>query len=219
MADSFAARFAAVRTRYGSLVCGLDPSGVLLERWGLGDSADGLDRFADIRRGLPRRGRCIRSRRGDRPSLSRARRHGRLRVPRPPGGRLPAGRDQVVESGGPGGTGRPRRGRPDRRGHAAQRDREAQRRAGAGRDRSGGRPGRPRPPAAVAGPGRCERLVPGPGLGAQGATCADVARTFAACPGRVMPSASRSLLSAGPDPVALRDAMAALSAELQAVLP
>src|SRR6202035_5120465 len=32
-----------------------------------------------------------------------------------------------------------------------------------------------------------------PGLGAQGAGPADVGRTFAACPDRVMPSASRSL--------------------------
>ena len=48
MADSFAARFAAVRARCGPLVWGLDPSGDLLDAWGLGDSADGLDRFADI---------------------------------------------------------------------------------------------------------------------------------------------------------------------------
>ena len=58
-----------------------------------------------------------------------------------------------------------------------------------------------------------------PGVGAQGATSADVARTFAACPGRVMPSASRLLLSAGPDLGALRDAAATLAAEFQAALP
>jgi len=46
-----------------------------------------------------------------------------------------------------------------------------------------------------------------------------VARTFAACPGRVMPSASRLLLSAGPDPGALRDAAAALAAKFRAALP
>ena len=57
-----------------------------------------------------------------------------------------------------------------------------------------------------------------PGVGAQGATSADVARTFAACPDRVMPSASRSLLVAGPDMGALRDAAAALAAEFRAAL-
>jgi len=30
------------------LVWGLDPSGRLLDEWGLGDSPDGLDRFVDI---------------------------------------------------------------------------------------------------------------------------------------------------------------------------
>src|SRR5260370_5810722 len=46
--DSFAARFGAVRSRHGPLVLGLDPSGDLLESWGVGDSPDGLDRFVDI---------------------------------------------------------------------------------------------------------------------------------------------------------------------------
>lgn len=76
---------------------------------------------------------------------------------------------------------------------------------------------------------RCDRLsldLPGahglflaPGVGAQGATPADVARAFAACPDRVMPSASRSLLSAGPDSSALRDAAAALASEFRTGLP
>jgi len=57
-----------------------------------------------------------------------------------------------------------------------------------------------------------------PGLGAQGAGPADVGRTFAACPDRVMPSASRSLLAAGPDLGALREAAAALAAEVRAAL-
>ena len=48
VADSFAIRFAAVRSTYGPLAWGLDPSGSLLEAWELGDSPDGLDRFADI---------------------------------------------------------------------------------------------------------------------------------------------------------------------------
>ena len=46
--DSFAARFAAVRASQGPLVLGLDPSAELLEAWGVGDTADGLDQFADI---------------------------------------------------------------------------------------------------------------------------------------------------------------------------
>jgi hypothetical protein len=42
---------------------------------------------------------------------------------------------------------------------------------------------------------------------------------FAACPDRVMPSASRSLLAAGPDVSRLRDALTALAAEFRAALP
>jgi orotidine-5'-phosphate decarboxylase len=48
VADSFAVRFDAVRRSIGPLVWGLDPSGQLLDQWGLGDTPDGLDRFADI---------------------------------------------------------------------------------------------------------------------------------------------------------------------------
>jgi hypothetical protein len=40
----------------------------------------------------------------------------------------------------------------------------------------------------------------------------------AACPERVMPSASRSLLAAGPGPAALRDAAAALNDEFRTLL-
>ena len=57
-----------------------------------------------------------------------------------------------------------------------------------------------------------------PGVGAQGATVDDVARVFAACPDRVMPSASRSLLSYGPDPEALRDAVGSLADEFRSRL-
>jgi orotidine-5'-phosphate decarboxylase len=63
---------------------------------------------------------------------------------------------------------------------------------------------------------RCLFLAPG--VGAQGASAADVARVFAACPDRVMPSASRSLLSAGPDVSRLRDCAAAQAAEFRTVL-
>jgi len=53
-----------------------------------------------------------------------------------------------------------------------------------------------------------------PGVGAQGATVADVAACFAACPDRVLPSASRSLLAAGPDVAALQGAMRELGGAL-----
>jgi orotidine-5'-phosphate decarboxylase len=46
--NSFAFRFAAVRSKYGPLAWGLDPSGAILEQWGLGDTPEGLDRFVDI---------------------------------------------------------------------------------------------------------------------------------------------------------------------------
>jgi orotidine-5'-phosphate decarboxylase len=48
MADPFAARFAGVRSRLGPLAWGLDPSGAILDAWGVGDTPDGLDRFAEI---------------------------------------------------------------------------------------------------------------------------------------------------------------------------
>jgi orotidine-5'-phosphate decarboxylase len=57
-----------------------------------------------------------------------------------------------------------------------------------------------------------------PGVGAQGATPGDVATVFDACPDRVMPSASRSLLTAGPQVSRLRDAVSALAAEFRTVL-
>jgi len=84
------------------------------------------------------------------------------------------------------------------------------------------------PVGAVAGPARIEpeldlasaqALFLAPGVGAQGATPEDVARVFAACPDRVMPSASRSLLVAGPDIIALQDRAAAMAAEFRRLLP
>jgi orotidine-5'-phosphate decarboxylase len=54
-----------------------------------------------------------------------------------------------------------------------------------------------------------------PGIGAQGYTPLDVAQTFAACPDRVMPSASRSLLAAGPDPSRLRETVADLASKFR----
>jgi orotidine-5'-phosphate decarboxylase len=88
-------------------------------------------------------------------------------------------------------------------------------------------PGEVGPVGAVIGPTRLRPeldlaaascLFLAPGVGAQGATPADVAAVFAACQDRVMPSASRSLLTAGPDVSRLRDAVSALAAEFRAVL-
>jgi orotidine-5'-phosphate decarboxylase len=57
-----------------------------------------------------------------------------------------------------------------------------------------------------------------PGVGAQGATSHDVARVFASCPERVIPSASRSLLSDGPDVSRLRDTAAMLASDFRVAL-
>jgi orotidine-5'-phosphate decarboxylase len=55
-----------------------------------------------------------------------------------------------------------------------------------------------------------------PGLGAQGAGPADLAERFAGVRGVVLPTASRSVLAAGPDALAVRSAAAALRDELGA---
>ncbi len=57
-----------------------------------------------------------------------------------------------------------------------------------------------------------------PGVGAQGATPQVVASCFSACPDRVLPSASRSLLADGPDPSRLKAAAFALGAQLTEAL-
>ncbi len=58
-------------------------------------------------------------------------------------------------------------------------------------------------------------VILAPGLGAQGAGPADVAKRFAGCrPGSVLPSSSRGLLTAGPDPLDLRRSAQALAREL-----
>jgi orotidine-5'-phosphate decarboxylase len=62
-------------------------------------------------------------------------------------------------------------------------------------------------------------VILAPGLGAQGASPADVADRFAGCPrGSVLASTSRSLLAHGPDPAMLRKAAAALVGELSALM-
>jgi orotidine-5'-phosphate decarboxylase len=54
-----------------------------------------------------------------------------------------------------------------------------------------------------------------PGVGSQGATPSDVVRVFRTCPDRVMPSASRLLLEAGPEASKLRSEVEALAAMLK----
>lgn len=61
-------------------------------------------------------------------------------------------------------------------------------------------------------------LLLAPGLGTQGATPADLATTFGAARGSVIPVAARSLLAAGPDRQRLRDACAALNQECATML-
>ena len=62
-------------------------------------------------------------------------------------------------------------------------------------------------------------VILAPGLGAQGAGPADVARRFAGCrPGSVVPSSSRGLLGHGPDPDDLRRAARSLARELAALM-
>lgn len=53
-----------------------------------------------------------------------------------------------------------------------------------------------------------------PGLGAQGASPADIVSRFTGTPGPVLPVAARQVLRAGPDPDALRDAARTLGEEL-----
>jgi len=63
-----------------------------------------------------------------------------------------------------------------------------------------------------------DALFLAPGIGAQGATLKDVARVFATCPDRVLPSVSRALLAGGPDPARLRDDAAAAADEARLLL-
>lgn len=66
--------------------------------------------------------------------------------------------------------------------------------------------------------GRLNGPVLAPGLGTQGAAPADVAARFVGVEGLVLPTASRSVLRAGPDPAAVRAAAVALAEELAAAL-
>jgi orotidine-5'-phosphate decarboxylase len=280
MADPFAARFAAVRARFGPLVWGLDPSGELLDTWGLGDSPDGLDRFADIMLdaadgtvGLVKPQSAFYERHGWRGirTLQRlvadARAVGLLVILDVKRGDVGTTNEAYAEAFL--GAGAPleadavtvhpylglgamnafvsraqdagacllvvtRSSNPEGRaiqaacGPGGQFLVEETLLRDIGALNAALAPGGIGPVGAVVGPVPLEpsldlpaahALFLAPGLGAQGATSADVARTFAACPDRVMPSASRSLLSAGPDCGALRAAAEALAAELRTTLP
>jgi orotidine-5'-phosphate decarboxylase len=317
MPDSFAARFAAVRAAYGPLVWGLDPSAELLSAWGLGDTPDGLDLFADLMlvsapgtvglvkpqsafyerhgwRGIQTLQRLVTDlrlagllvildiKRGDVGSTNDAyaeaylgpdaplaadaitvhpylglaameayvtrahqsgscllvvtrssNREGRaIQSARSGRGRSSRGFQGVAPLGrsSRGFQGVAPRGRSSRgfqgvapRGSTVEQD--LLRQIGALNARLA--PGEIGPVGAVIGPTHMEPeldlaaaggLFLAPGVGAQGATPADVATVFAACPDRVMPSASRSLLAAGPDVNDLRAAAVALAAEVRAVL-
>jgi orotidine-5'-phosphate decarboxylase len=278
VADAFASRFAAARSERGPLVWGLDPSGALLEAWGLGDTAAGLDRFADIMieaaagtvglvkpqsafyerhgwRGIRTLGRLI----GD------ARSAGLLVVLDVKRGDVGTTNEAYAEAFlGPGAPleadaitvhpylGLAAMGAFVARAHDAgscllvvTRSSGPEGRAGQAAIGESGRsveevllreigelngslaPGEIGPVGAVVGPVHLEPaldlaaaqgLFLAPGVGAQGATPADVARVFAACPDRVMPSASRSLLLGGPDLSRMRDSAAALAAEFRQLL-
>ena len=277
--DTFACRFALVRSGPGPLVWGLDPSAALLNAWGLGDDADGLDRFADIMLesaagtvGLVKPQSAFFERHGWRGlrTLSRliasARSAGLLVILDAKRGDVGSTNDAYAEAFlGPGApleadavTVHPylglaamgafvsrahqagscllvvtRSSNPDGRMIQSALGQDG-RRVDEGLLCEIGElnrmlaPGQIGPVGAVVGPvhiepeldlARAQALFLAPGVGAQGATPEDVARVFEACPGRVMPSASRSLLAAGPDIKALQDRAAALAAEFRRLLP
>jgi orotidine-5'-phosphate decarboxylase len=286
MPQSFASRFAAARSENGPLVFGLDPSADLLESWGLGDSPDGLDRFADIAlaaaagtvglikpqsafferhgwRGIATLGRLIEGahdagllvildvKRGDVGTTNDAYAEAYL------GKGAPLAADAitvhpylgiramgsfvaraaesgscvlvVTRSSNP--EGRPvqaARVQPTAGVAAVISTVEEDLLREIGVLNMELAPGELGPVGAVIGPTQMEPaldlaaarcLFLAPGVGAQGATPADVATVFAACPDRVMPSASRSLLAAGPDIGRLRAAIGALAAEFRSLLP
>lgn len=278
MADPFVSRFSAVRSDLGPLVWGLDPSGALLASWGLGDTADGLERFADIAleaavgtvglikpqsafyerhgwRGFRTLSRLITeargagllvildAKRGDVGSTNQAYAEAFLG----PGAPLEADGLTVHPYLGLGALGSfisraqdsgscllvvTRSSNPEGRAMQTATD-EAGRSVEValleeiGRLNAALAPGELGPIGAVVGPTHAEPgldlvaangLFLAPGVGAQGATPADVAEIFASCPDRVMPSASRSLLAGGPDVSRLRDQALSLAAEFRHAL-
>lgn len=279
MADTFASRLAAVRSEYGPLSWGLDPSGAILDAWGVGDTPDGLDRFAEIALraaagtvGLVKLQAAFYERHGWRGFrtlqrlIAEARGAGMLVIVDAKRGDVGTtndayaeaflGKDAPLEADaltvhpylGVGAMGTfvaraheagscllvvTRSSNPEGRvvqsaRHASGRSTEEQLLVEIGELNAHLAPGGVGPIGAVVGPTHIEpaldlRAVQGlflaPGVGAQGATSSDVARIFARCPDRVIPSASRSLLCDGPDISRLRDAAQALASEFAEALP
>jgi orotidine-5'-phosphate decarboxylase len=57
-----------------------------------------------------------------------------------------------------------------------------------------------------------------PGIGAQGGTAEDLRRVFGPATGLVLPTSSREIMAAGPEPAALRHAARATLASMRAAL-
>jgi orotidine-5'-phosphate decarboxylase len=271
-------RFLSALGTFGPLVYGLDPSGVLLTQWCVGDSADGLERFVDIAldvvvgtvgvvkpqaafyerhgwRGMRTLTRLVTScrqagvmvlldaKRGDVGSTNDAYAEAYFGADaplsvdamtvtpylgvaalRPFFDRADASDAAVfvvTRSSNPEGrtiqSARGAGSRPVEEEIAAALQGENERRA----------PGGIGPIGSVFGPNHGQpdfdlaalnALFLAPGVGAQGATPADVAACFAACPDRVLPAASRALLQLGPGVAELRAGAERLNAELVSAL-
>jgi orotidine-5'-phosphate decarboxylase len=276
--EPFAARFAAARATYGPLVLGADPHGPLLAKWGLPDSAEGLERFADCVieasvgsvavlkpqsafyerhgwRGIRVLARLVGNarangilvildvKRGDVGSTNDAYAQAYLG----PGAAIEADAITVspylglaamdaftsraheagacvfvvTRSSNP--EGRTIQLARTSRGVSVEQHLLAE--IGALNARLC--PGAIGPVGAVVGAGEAgpplalaeaNALFLVPGIGAQGTTPADVARAFAECRDRVLPSASRSILASGPDPAAVRESALHLNDEFRVLL-
>jgi orotidine-5'-phosphate decarboxylase len=278
MADSFAARFAAVRSRFGPLAWGLDPSGSMLETWGLGDTPSGLDRFADIvleavrgTVGLVKLQAAFYERHGWQGIrtlqrlIAEARSAGLLVIVDAKRGDVATTNDAYAEAYlGPDAplsadalTVHPYLGLDAMSGFVSRAHEsgscllvvirssnpegrsiqsatanaggtvEEELLIGIGELNARLAPGDLGPIGAVVGPVHFEpgldltsanAIFLAPGVGAQRATASDVADVFSACPDRVIPSASRSLLAQGPDVVRLRESAGTLAEEFRSLL-
>ena len=278
MAEPFAERFATVRAKHGPLAWGLDPSGEILRQWGVGDTADGLDRFADVALeaavgtvGVLKPQAAFYERHGWRGFrtlqrlIAEARSAGLLVVVDAKRGDVGSTNDAYAEAFlgddaplgcdaltvhpylGLGAMGAfvsradvagscllvvTRSSNPEGRSVQSASDGSTSVEAGLLRAIAALNaelaPGAVGPIGAVVGPTHLEPALDlaaanaiflAPGVGAQGATPADVARVFADCPERVIPSASRSLLAGGPDVHQLRDEASALAEEFRRRAP
>ena len=273
MADAFATRFAAVRSGYGPLAWGLDPSGPILDAWGVGDTPDGLDRFADIALeaangtvGLVKLQAAFYERHGWQGFrtlqrlISEAQGAGLLVIVDAKRGDVGTTNDAYAEAylgadaplGADALTVHPYLGldamgtfvsRADEAGSCllvVTRSSNPEGRKVQSASTLSGRTveedllvaigelnarlarGEIGPIGAVVGPTHLDPTLDlvaphciflAPGVGVQGATPADVAEVFAACPDRVIPSASRSLLVVGPNVARLRDVAGRLATE------